>query len=223
MLDPTSADPVNQLTIYGTSGGAVEDCAANSSIPFVSISDCGKAGDNLFWAFSPDSGTLVFEGSGEMYGYDEDNCPWRLYKEMTAAVLLPDGLSSIEAHSFHGCDKLTSIVIPDSVTYLGSCAFCDCRALSSVDIPQGVITIGNSNFAGCSQLSSVVIPESVTHISRDAFGGCSSLTLATIQNSAAFIGEEAFDGCPSLTIRGPAGSDAEWYANAYEVPFEEIP
>ncbi len=161
------------------------------------------------------------------------------------SVTIPDGVSSIGKAAFSGCVSLTDLAIPGTVTSIGIEVFLNCRQLSSITIPEGVTSIQADAFSGCG-LVSVTIPEGVTHIGDHAFEGCSALTdltisegvsgigdrafavctaltKLTIPESVTFIGEHAFGECDSLMLRGAAGSEAERYANEYDIPFEAKP
>lgn len=110
-------------------------------------------------------------------------------------------VTSIGAHAFEYCDKLSSVSIPNSVTSIGECAFAGCNKLSSVSIPNSVTSIGDRAFDGCKSLTSIVIPNSVTSIGSCAFVGCISLTSFEMANAdnLTHIGDEVFYGCTALT------------------------
>ena len=44
-------------------------------------------------------------------------------EEAKGAIVIPDGVTHIGAHSFRECPFITSITIPDSVTSIGDYAF----------------------------------------------------------------------------------------------------
>ena len=116
-----------------------------------------------------------------------------------ADVVVPTGVTGIDARAFSDCSSLTSITIPDSVTSIGDYAFYNCSSLASIAIPDSVTSIGRGAFAGCSSLKSITIPDSVTSIGDKAFYNCSSLASIAIPNSITSIGQGAFSGCSSLT------------------------
>ncbi|MBR4295473.1 MAG: leucine-rich repeat domain-containing protein [Clostridia bacterium] len=161
----------------------------------------GTCGWNVGWTLYYD-GLLKISGSGNMntYRYWTD-IPWDPYESQIKIkqVIIEDGVTSICAYAFDSCHTLTSVTIPNSVTSIGNYAFYYCDSLTSIEIP-------------CS----------VTSIEKYTFYNCTSLTSVTIPNSVTSIGERAFDVCPLLTIRGYKDSTAEEYANAHDIPFEEI-
>ena len=93
-----------------------------------------------------------------------------------ASINLPEGLTTIEGVAF-GSTAITSIVIPASVQQIGERAFFDCGKLKSGTIGQGstLDRIGYNVFALCSSLESIVIPSGVTRIENGAFYLCRSL------------------------------------------------
>ena len=117
--------------------------------------------------------------------------------KMDVSFAIPEGVTSIGDGAFYGCDSLTSVTIPEGVSSIGDGAFYDCDSLTSVTIPSSVSSIGDGAFAYCDSLTSVTIPESVTE-----------------------IGNHAFYNCGSLVIHGSAGSYAETYAKAMDIPFK---
>ena len=112
------------------------------------------------------------------YSYSGGSAEPTLYSVKSIAI--PDSVTSIGAHAFHGCSSLTHITIPDSVTSIGAHAFRGCSGLTYITIPDSVTSIGSHAFAYCTSLTSVTIPDSVTSIGASTFDGCSSLLEASI-------------------------------------------
>ena len=158
-------------------------------------------------------------------------------------VVIPDGITRIDAGAFSKCSKLTGVTLPQGVTEIGYAAFTHCEKLANITIPEGMKKIGNSAFSDCSCLTNIVLPEGVTEIGDSAFIGCESLTSVAIPNGVEIIGYNmfgscfnlesisvpktvtcidpfAFLNCPKLTIHAPAGSYAERYAKEHGIPFE---
>ena len=156
----------------------------------------GKCGDNVTYSLDTSTGVLAISGTGDMMDYSL-NSPFH-YKSSVKTVIIENGVTSIGADAFYGCENLTSVTIPNSVTSIGTDAFDDCTSLTSVTIPNSVISIGGGAFSWCTSLTSVTIPNSVTSIGRSAFEDCTSLTSVTIPDSVTSIGYMVFYGCTSL-------------------------
>ena len=90
-------------------------------------------------------------------------------------------------------------------------------SLKSVTVTGGDILYGA--FYLCSNLTSVTIGDSVTTIGRYAFKSCFNLSSVIIPDSVTSIEAYAFDYCNNLTIHGIAGSYAQQYAEANDIPF----
>lgn len=95
-------------------------------------------------------------------------------------VVIPKGVTKIEALMFYGCKSLLNVEIPDSVTEIEPRAFRDCTRLSSIVIPKGVTSIEASAFYGCERLSSIVLPEKVAISDRHVFEGCLALPIDSL-------------------------------------------
>lgn len=135
-------------------GGAGEIIIAN-----------GTCGENVTWMLD-DEGVLTISGTGDMA---IDVVPWRDYREFITAVVIQEGVTSIDDDAFYRCSGLTSIEIPDSVTEIGDYAFDWCSNLKHVTIGSGITAIGEGVFSLCYNLTSIRIPDSVTSIDVNAF------------------------------------------------------
>ena len=103
-------------------------------------------------------------------------------------------------------------IIDSSVTQLRIPSVCN-------DLP--VTGIGDSAFHDCS-ISEIEIPDSVTKIGSHSFR-CARLTKATFYSKDVIFGENVFEGTPAdFTIYGYAGSTAESYAAANDIPFTRL-
>ena len=159
----------------------------------------GSCGDNVYWNFDTDSGTLTISGTGDMYDYNNYYgalSPWYQNSDITTAVI-SDGVTSVGNYAFYNCYSLAEISIPNSVTSIGDSAFRYCRSLTSVIIPDSVTSIGDSVFRYCFSLTSVTISYSVTRIGNYAFSGC-GIKEIKIPDSVTRIGDSAFSGCNKL-------------------------
>ncbi len=167
----------------------VRDDAANGVV------ESGTCGDNLTWTLN-EEGTLIINGTGEMYDCHYDTRP---FKDHTIVeVIVNEGVTSIGNYAFYSCSNLTNITIPESVTSIGDCAFESCSSLTNITIPSSVTSIGENAFGNCGNLASVIISEGVTSIGDFAFHDCTSLTNITIPSSVTSIGGNAFGNCGNL-------------------------
>lgn len=154
--------------------------------------DSGNCGPGLSWSFS--GGVLTISGSGDMYDYPEHlhgpesgnelAQPWFHLKPYINSIVINEGVTSIGAGAFWGCNALTSVSIPGSVQRIGFAAFADDTALGSVAIPNGVI--GEAAFIRCSGMRTVTIGPGVTACGISAFESCTGLNGVYISDVAAW-------------------------------------
>ena len=116
------------------------------------------------------------------------------------SIILNNGITAIEDHSFQYCENLASIIIPDSIKTIGKEAFDDCTSLVSVTLNEGITHIGDFTFRNCSNLQSITLPESIVSIGKGAFEGCTSLTSINIPSNVSSIGDCAFESCTNLSF-----------------------
>ncbi len=80
-----------------------------------------------------------------------------------------------------------NIVIPNGVTSISAGAFDGCQTMKSIVLPEGLTTINQYAFRSCSNLESITIPSTLTSISsRDTFYGCNKLNAVHIYDIAAW-------------------------------------
>jgi ubiquitin len=117
------------------------------------------------------------------------------------SMVVPEGVTTLEAVCFDGCRDLQSVALPASLTRIGDRAFEGFHSLALRELPASLTSIGDSAFEGCSSLALRELPESLESIGRYAFDGCSSLALRELPASLTSIGFCAFYGCSSLALR----------------------
>lgn len=103
-------------------------------------------------------------------------------------IVIPYEINDIKVKSlgyeaFFGRFTLTSIIMPNGITSIDACAFEYCEGLPTIIIPEGVTSIGYNAFSGCINLTSIIIPDSVTYIGEDAFYNCVNLKTITFKGS----------------------------------------
>ena len=63
-------------------------------------------------------------------------------------IILPEGITELNANQFNGCDSLERIEIQGSVTKIPSNMINNCSALESVFLPATVQSIEKNSFGG---------------------------------------------------------------------------
>ncbi|MBQ3370737.1 MAG: leucine-rich repeat protein [Mogibacterium sp.] len=115
------------------------------------------------------------------------------------AVVIPEGVTSIEEKAFYDCSKLTAVLLPSTLTSIGTNAFHRCTGLSEISLPFGLQTIYSSAFSNCTGLKAIHIPDSVTTIGSYAFDYCTGLESANYPLAIQSAGSGIFDECTKLT------------------------
>lgn len=202
-------------------------------ITFVSAAemiDSGVCGDNLTWNFY-DDGTLVIQGTGDMYDYDDfpseahedDESPWGSYRYEIETVKIEEGVTSVGAWAFATCKVLQNVDISDSVTRINAYSFIWCSQLKDITLSDNITYIGESAFLGAglreltlpkeiktigrstfqkTDLEKVIIHQDIDMIEETAFEGCASLMEVDFHGTVNEIGEQAFAYCTKLQSFG---------------------
>ena len=187
----------------------------------------GTCGDNAYWNFDKNSGTLTISGTGAIYDYTGNDQPWRTHfsNAITSIVVeegitaigddalawesnlvqitLPNTLERVGQYAFAGHVALKAVHLPDGVTELGDGAFAWCIDLADVTLPEGIPEIGFETFRECLYIKDITIPASVKVIENDAFRWCSAERLWFLGDAPA-IGDTAFNQMGKLVINYPA-------------------
>ena len=196
--------------VVETTAPAVPETAepAFTEAPATQDAAPNQCGENLTW--SVNYGSLVIEGSGAMYDYDETNrAPW-----------------------YERRGEIQSLELQGELTTIGSYAFCDCMALAGVSaapgygnneygIIHGITSIGPCAFKGCSMLELLVCSEDLNSVAASAFEGCTALRELWILNKDCAI-DAKLDAPDGLTICGFPGSTAELFAQENGYSFDPI-
>lgn len=85
-------------------------------------------------------------------------------------VIIPDGVTAIEANAFEGCTSITEIRIPSSVESISGNAFLNCTSLKTLEISEGLLELCDNVFDGCTNLKEVALPDSLVVIFDTVFG-----------------------------------------------------
>ena len=109
----------------------------------------GQLGDEIYYRYNINSGTLVIYGEGEMWDfYDPNAMGYRLegafsspfhsseaFSEDTAPlkkIIVLEGVTAITSHAFYGCANLEEVWIPASVQRIGDLSFNECPNLRRI-------------------------------------------------------------------------------------------
>ena len=68
---------------------------------------------------------------------------------------VPNGVQSIAAEAFSGCENLTSIIVPNGVVCIGAFAFQRCSKLTVIVLPSSIKAIDSFMFLYCNQLKNI--------------------------------------------------------------------
>ena len=140
---------------------------------------------------------------------------WHCYK--ITSVTIPDSVTTIKASAFYNCYNLASVTIPNSVTLIEKDAFSSCESLTTITIPSSVQSIGVRAFAFCPKLETVIVQANITEIEFAMFADCTALKEVVLPNSVKTIGESAFSTCSSLesvTMNGVETIQKEAFAES---------
>ena len=129
----------------------------------------GVCGENAYWTFDSETGTITIGGTGDMYNsyfynnYDGlriDVRFWRNLQDLGVldkgikSVVVLDGITSIGDNAFNYCKLLNSITLPDGLTSIGDYALYNCD-LSEIELPESINSIGISEFGYFTELQDI--------------------------------------------------------------------
>lgn len=109
-----------------------------------------------------------------------------------ADLILPEGITAIDAHAFEGQKTLERVVLPTTLEYIGSWAFYECTSLTEVVFGNALADIGPYAFGMCKSLETVVLPDSLRRIGDSAFRNCDALAQVTLNEGLERIESSAF-------------------------------
>ena len=132
--------------------------------------------------------------------------------QMLNAVLLPEGIRSVDEQAFARCKSMTSIHLPEGLTVICRKAF-HFAGLTELILPESLKTLEASAFQRCSSLTYVRIPSGVRYIGEQAFSGCDRMKILEIDHDPDFLGEHIVNH--STVIRCRKGSAVDAYCREY--------
>ena len=131
-----------------------------------------------------------------------------LKEGVNGEVVIPPGVTTINARAFADRDGLTKVTIPAGVEFINWEAFYGCDGLVDVAIPGSVTNIGLRAFATCSRLMNISVEtENNVYSSRNGMLLTKDGTtlIQGVNGEVEFppcvrmIGTQAFEGCSGLT------------------------
>ena len=145
------------------------------------------------------------------------------------SVTLPETMDEVTGYSFYGCYNLKTVNIPASVKNIGSYAFEFCSKLENVNIAGNIDIVGSGAFYGCTLLSEFNF-DRVSKLFSYSFLN-TGLTSVSLPDNITFIGDHAmgfiykngtYTHVEGFTIEGEYDSEAQNYANTYDIPFKSF-
>ena len=125
--------------------------------------------------------------------------------QLVENLVIPEGVTHINAYAFYNHKNIPTITIPQSVTFIGENAFSGHYEFTSVNITNitawcniefenlGSNPLFNSQLCLNGELvTDVIVPDGATRIGAYAFYGCKNLESVTLPDSITYIGKYAF-------------------------------
>lgn len=149
-------------------------------------------------------------------------------------INIPYSIKTISEGAFKMCTNLQYIGVATENTHYKSSngvlysfdgasiiAYPSDKPDDTYTIAETVMYIGTACFNNCINLESVVLPSELSVIGYSAFNGCINLKELTVNNNVQ-LSQTMFENCPLEKIYGYENSNAEAFANMYEIEFESI-
>lgn len=189
--------------------GSIIYCCKYCGKPQMQAEMTGKCGDFLEWELY-DSKRLFITGTGDMYDYDIDNpAPWN--GKPIQYCRIDEGVTSIGASAFEGCNALTNVSMKEGLTDIKGYAFYQCTSLKEVKLPESVTSVGDAAFEGCTSLEKLTAYEKLTSIQSNSFRKCNLLTVYGYTGSEIYKhARERKIAFESLGYWGTCGKTADW-------------
>lgn len=85
---------------------------------------------------------------------------WKVDRDVSGVLTIPDGVSVIYDGSMRGLDYITEIRMADSVQVIGSDAIDSCDNLRYIKVSAGIVYMGVPAISDCPALTEVSLPRS---------------------------------------------------------------
>ena len=123
------------------------------------------------------------------------------YKGDITNLVIPEGVSIVEAYAFLGCEQIKTVTFGPDVEEIGLYAFQNCVNLETMTCDTAVSIIRAGAFKGCSSLKAADFSEcTISTIGYESFSGCTSLQSVALHETLSDIGERSFEGTAIKTI-----------------------
>ncbi len=124
--------------------------------------------NHKFSSFVVESNNLFFKVvDGVLYDRSGENLI-RVPNNYKGKLVIPKGVTTINANALYQCNKLTEVIFPQGLTTIESYAFAECGSIKKISFPRSLKYIGDNAFEDCTQLETITIPDE-TQISFDVF------------------------------------------------------
>ncbi len=169
----------------------------------------GKCGDDVHYILFS-GGTMLLNGSGDMYDYESDNNPDAnlspfFNRNDIKSVVISDGITSVGTFAFTFCDELKNVSLPNSLTRIGRNGFMPhideyvehhvLNGLTALTLPPDISELGRYAFSGTA-ITALLVPATVTNVSIEVFSGCQALEI--VRYEGRIIGDRMFASCTTL-------------------------
>lgn len=123
------------IAIEEAGTAAADDTAGASAEASTPVSgDCGVLLGTVTWELD-ESGTLKVSGSGDMLSWESpEQVPWDALRGEIRGIEIAEGVTSVGAYAFCGCDAAEIAEVAESVSVIGEAAFSHCSGFTTVSI-----------------------------------------------------------------------------------------
>ena len=123
------------------------------------------------------------------------------YKGNVKDIVVPEGISIIEAGAFLGNTSIEKLTLGYDVEEIGDYAFQNCTGLTTIVVNDAMGIVGDGSFKGCTALKAADFSNStLAYIGYEAFSGCTALADVKLSETTSEIGDYAFANTKIETI-----------------------